>query len=262
MQTRFRLQAPLGIGPDGAVHRAVADRLGARPVALRRLPIPAGTARSVLRRDAETVATLGHPALAVVDDIVDVDDRHVLVASTLGTRGTLADRLLLGPLPVDEAVALARTVAEAVDSAHEVGLTHGRITASNVALTEAGPAVCDLVQSAALGRPGDVAADTRDAIRLAASLVAADDRTPRAAAYRALCRDAAAAGVGLDGFVRALRRIDGTARDDRPPPTVPVTPPIPVGNVVDDGSVGLVVAVSLAFGVLVGAIGTVLPAVR
>ena len=253
MQTRFRLDAPLGVGPDGLVHRGFAERLGARPVAVRRLPIPNGPARRTLRTDAETIAALGHPALAVVDDIVDLDDDNVLVASTLGTDGTLADRLVLGPLPLDQAIEIVRTVADAIRSAHGLGLCHGHLTPNNVLLTGTGPVVCDLVQAGALDRPRD--RDAADLVHLASQLVDAEDRSPRAAAYRSLCRWSTESDVGLDGFVAALARLDELPE----PPAVapPDEPPRPAPR--DDASIGLVVGASLAVGTLLGAIGTVLP---
>ncbi|MDE0805571.1 MAG: hypothetical protein OSA99_19900, partial [Acidimicrobiales bacterium] len=64
-QARYRTDGPIGMGPDGPVHRGLADRLGARPVAIRRLTVPLGSARAALRRDAEIIAMLGHPGLAV-----------------------------------------------------------------------------------------------------------------------------------------------------------------------------------------------------
>ncbi len=255
MQTRFRMETPLGVGPDGVVHRAVAERLGARPVALRRLAIPAGPARRTLRRDAETIAALGHPSLAVVDDIVEVDDDTVLVASTLGTQGTLADQLVLGPLAVDDAVEVVRTVAEAIDSAHRLGLTHGHISPSNVLRTESGPVVCDLVQAGALDRSaGD---DAADLLRLATTLVDGEDRSPRAAAYRSLCRWSSESSAGLDGLVAALSRLDQLATT--PTPTVP-TPAasVPPAERLDE-AIGVVVAASLAVGVFIGAAGTLFP---
>lgn len=254
MQSRLRLGTPLGVGPDGPVHRGVAERLGARQVAVRRLSIPAGPRRHRLRTDAETIAALGHPALAVIDDIVEVDDETVVVASTLGTEGTLADRLVLGPLPVDEAIEVVRTVADAIASAHRLGLTHGRITPSNVLLTETGPVVCDLVQAAALGRDGT--SDAADLVRLAAQLVDDQDRSPRAAAFRSLCRWSHESEVGLDGFVAALAKLD-----EVPAPSVVARPaPPPPAAPRDHASLGLVVGASLAVGALLGAVSTVLPA--
>lgn len=259
MQTRFRLDAPLGVGPDGIVHRGMAERLGARPVALRRLAVPAGPARHTLRTDAETIASLGHPALAVIEDIVDVDDETVLVATALGTEGTLADRLVLGPLPVDEAVEVVRTVASAVASAHGLGLTHGRLTPSNVLLTAQGPVVCDLVQAGALDRRSEPERDAADLIRLATSLVDGDDRSPRAAAYRALCRWSSESEAGVDGFIDALDRLDQVAK---PATATPPAVPMPAdGPRRDDAPVGLLVSASLAVGALVGAASALLPAI-
>ena len=259
MQMRFRLEAPLGVGPDGTVHRALAERLGARPVAVRRLPIPAGPRRRALRTDAETLATLGHPALAVVDDIVDLDDETVLVASTLGTDGTLADRLLLGSLPVDEAIDLVRTVADAIASAHRLGLVHGRLHANNVLLTPSGPVVCDLVQAGALDRPRD--RDAADLVHLASLLVDPNDRSSRAAAYRALCRWSHESDVGVDGFVTALARLDEVP-EHAPPSPSPIDSAAPAGRTPSDhASTGLVVGASLAVGTVMGVVGTVLPAV-
>lgn len=261
-QTRYRSDGPLGVGPDGPVHRALADRLGARPVAVRRLTVPAGTPRATLRRDAETIASLGHAGLACVDDIVDVDDDTVLVATTLGTGGTLADRLVLGPLAVDDAIQIVRTVADALDSAHRLGLAHGRVAATNVIFTDDGPVVCDLVQSAAvhgIGPGSDaVAADAAALVHLAATLVDGDDRSPRAAAYRSLCRWSAESCTDLTGFVAALDRMD-QAFDDAPvtpPPVVAATATAP-GS--DHAALGLVVSVSLAIGTLIGVVGTLLP---
>ena len=269
-QTRYRTDGPLGVGPDGPVHRALADRLGARPVAVRRIHAPVGAARAALRRDAETIATLGHRGLAVVDDIVDVDDETVLVASTLGTNGTLADRLVLGPIPVDDAVDLVRTVADALDSAHRIGLAHGRVSASNVLLTDDGPVLCDLVQSAAVHGvgPGEeaVAADAAALIHLAALLVDGADRSPRAAAYRSLCRWSAESCTDLTGFVVALSRLDAPTTEA---PTTEAPTPGPDAGASstttaatprsDHAALGLVVSVSLVIGTLIGVAGTLLP---
>lgn len=265
-QTRYRTDGPLGMGPDGPVHRGLADRLGARPVAVRRLTVPIGPARAVLRRDAETIAALGHPGLAVVDDIVDVDDETVLVASTLGTDGTLADRLVLGSIAVDDAVRIVRTVADALDSAHRLGLAHGRVTPANVVFTEDGPVLCDLVQSAAVHGvgPGEqaVANDAAALIHLAASLVDGDDRSPRAAAYRSLCRWSAESCTDLTGFVAALDRLDQVAHEAPAPPAANPAP-APQGTTTgtpDHAALGLVVSVSLAVGTVIGVVGTLLPA--
>ena len=209
---------------------------------------------------------LGHPGLAVVDDIVDVDDETVLVATTLGTDGTLADRLVLGSIPVDDAVRIIRVVADALDSAHRLGLAHGRIKATNVVFSDAGPVLCDLVQAAAVHGvgPGDdvVAADAAALIHLAASLVDGGDRSPRAAAYRSLCRWSAESCTDLAGFVVALDRLDQVASEARAMPRANSVPAFQGTPTVtpDHAALGLVVSVSLAVGAVIGVVGALLPA--
>ncbi|MDZ7674984.1 MAG: hypothetical protein U5K30_07950 [Acidimicrobiales bacterium] len=259
--TRYRVHEPLGLGPDGPVHRARAERLGARPVALRRLTVPAGTARARLRRDAETIAALGHPTLAVVHDIVEIDDEDVLVAATLGDRGSLADGRTLGPLAVDEAAPLVRSVADALASAHRLGLAHGRVRATNVVFTDDGPVLCDLAQSAALGREASIAGDVADLVHLAASLVADADRSPRAVAYRAICRWSAESATDVAGLVAALDRLDQVRpAPPRPPPAPAPAEPrgMPVDATVGSAAAGLVVGGSLVVGTTVGALATLL----
>lgn len=268
--TRYRVDRTLGTGPDGPVYRALAERLGARPVAMRRLSLAAGPARARLRRDAETVAALGHPALAVVTDIVEVDERHVLVASTLGTHGSLADRLAGGPLPVEEAIPLVTTLGDALAATHALGLAHGRVRATNVVFADDGPVLCDLAQAGALGRDATPTGDVADLVQLAAALVDGSDRSPRAAAYRAVCRSAAGSlgspgsAAGLAGLVAACAHVEAAgAPPPPPPPPRAATATEPRGRhpdpTVGSASAGLVVGTSLLVGTTVGALTTLLP---
>lgn len=258
---RYRVEGPVGVGPDGAVHRTTAERLGARPSALRTLDVPAGAARTRLRRDAEIVASLGHPGLALVTDVLEADEQSVQVVSTLGTGGSLEDRLVLGPLGADEAIEVACTVARALAAAHGVGLVHGRVSARNVVFTDAGPVVTDLVQAAALGRRADFGDDTVALLHLAASLVDGDDHSPRVSAYRSVCRWAIESDAGLAGFVRALQRLAATPGDVHAPPApgsiAAVGPDAPAH--LHSAVAGLVIAAALAAGAVIGAVGSLLP---
>lgn len=259
---RYRVDGPVGVGPDGPVHRATAERLGATPVALRRTEIADGPARDRLRRDAEIVAALGHPALAVVSDILEVDDRTVLLAGTLGTGGNLDDLLALGPVDVGRAISLLQTLADALRVAHAAGLAHGRITARNVVLTAdgGGPVLTDLAQAGAEGRDSTPRDDTRALLHLASRLVDGTDRSPRAAAYRAVCRWSLESEAALDGVLAALDRIDAAASIDEHPAAASIATrrveprPGPPATAV---AVGL----ALAAGATLGAVGTLLPAV-
>ena len=262
MTSHFRVEGTLGVGPDGPVLLAVPERLGGRPVALRRVEVHGDDVDRV-RRDCETLAGLGHPGLAVVEDLVEQPDGSVLLATPVAGGGTLAQRLVHGPLPLEEAIDVAATVADALAAAHRAGLTHRRLHAGNVLLGDDGPLVTDLAQGPVARpsrTPDPVADDVHDVARLALGLVDRADGSAAAADYRAACSALAEdPSLGLDDFLARLRRI-GTG-DDEPGPAVarpqatdePAAPPAR-GTVV-------VLAVSTAIGVLLGAAGTLLPAV-
>lgn len=253
---RYRVEGVLGAGPDGPVVRALPERLGARPVAIRIVPVPSGPDRHLLRTHCETVAGLDHDGLAAVLDVVDLDDAFVAVVTPEADQGTLADRLLLGALPAAEAVSLVGTLAGALAAAHRAGLTHRRLHAGNVLLTADGPLLTDLAQSAAAGRPSrspDPAADDlADLGRLAHELV--DPADPLAQPYRALCAAAAAGEIdGPEAFAVALAGIRPVvsvgACTDSAPSAVAAPGPRP-------GRLGLVAAVAMVVGTCLGAMPT------
>lgn len=162
----YRTLRTLGTGAGGWVDEVLPDRLGAEPLARRRAPVPAGPARARLRDQAEALARLGHPAIATVVDLVEVDDDHVEVVRTLGTDGTLADRLAAGPLPTQEADAVVRALEDALAAAHAVGVAHGNVSASNVLARDGGWLLADFgLASAGDDRsPGDPFATDLDAL--------------------------------------------------------------------------------------------------
>jgi hypothetical protein len=254
---RYRIEGVLGSGPDGPVVRAVAERLGARPVAVRCLSLPDGAGRRLLRIHSETIAGLDHDGLACVHDVVEIDDTTLALVTAEAEHGTLADRLVLGPLPVEEAAPLVRTVARALAAAHAAGLTHRRLHAGNILLTDAGPAITDLAQAAAVGRPsrtGDPAADDlSDLGRLAHDLV--DGGDPLTGAFRAACARAIAGELdGPGAFADALEGThpgepsDASAACHRSPAGQPV---------VRTKRLGLVVAAAMVVGVCLGAAPTI-----
>ena len=165
---------------------------------------------------------------------------------------------------MDEAVRVMRAVADAIESAHGLGLVHGRVSATNVLFTDDGPVVGDLVHAAALGMREAPTTDAAAVVHLAASLVDPDDRFPRATAYRAVCRWSAESDASVRGFLAALQRLDhlavGDAKAALPPagtaPAVCAPPPLDRST-----AFGLVAGVSLGVGAVVGAVATWLPAV-
>ena len=135
----YRIVAPLGAGGMGEVFRATDTRLG-RDVALKRLPEafakdPERLAR--FEREAKLLASLQHPNIATLFGLEDVGGERVL-AMELVPGLDLKERLAQGPLPVDEALAVARQVAEALEEAHEHGIVHRDLKPANVKLTPDG----------------------------------------------------------------------------------------------------------------------------
>ncbi len=131
----YQVTAPLGAGGMGEVYRARDARLN-RDVALKVLPEafardPERLAR--LKREAQVLAGLNHSGIAAIYGLEETDGTHALVLE-LVEGPTLADRLRSGPVPVDEAVAIARQMAEALEAAHDVGIVHRDLKPANVKL--------------------------------------------------------------------------------------------------------------------------------
>jgi eukaryotic-like serine/threonine-protein kinase len=122
----------------GAVYRARDTRLG-RDVALKALPAsmakdPSRLAR--LRREARILASLSHPHVATLFGLEETDGDTVLVMELVEGQ-TLHDRLRR-PLPMAEALELARQIAEGLEAAHEQGILHRDLKPENVAVTAKG----------------------------------------------------------------------------------------------------------------------------
>ena len=140
----YRITGALGAGGMGEVWRAEDTRLG-REVALKTLR---GDRREDpelrvrFEREARMVATLAHPNICTLFDVGEHDGRHFLVMEYLEGE-TLAGRLARGPLPVRDAVAIARQIAAALAAAHEAGIVHRDLKPGNVMLTRAGAKLLD-----------------------------------------------------------------------------------------------------------------------
>ena len=123
----------LGAGGMGEVYRARDTRLG-REVAIKVvLDVFASDADRVARfqREAKVLASLNHPHIAALYGIEEADGRHFLVMELVEGQ-TLADRLVHGPLPVAEALAIAVQIADALETAHEKGIVHRDLKPANV----------------------------------------------------------------------------------------------------------------------------------
>ena len=120
----------------GEVYRARDTKLG-RDVAIKILPAeftrePERVAR--FKREAQVLASLNHPHIAAIYGLESADDRQFLVLELVDGE-TLARRIARGPMPVAEALAVARQIAEALDAAHEKGIIHRDLKPSNIAFT-------------------------------------------------------------------------------------------------------------------------------
>ena len=129
----YEVIALLGTGGMGEVYRARDTNLG-RDVALKVLPTafaldPERLAR--FRREAQVLATLNHPHIASIYGLEESPGGLGLVLE-LVDGPTLADRLVHGPLPLDEAWPIARQVSEALEAAHDHGIVHRDLKPANI----------------------------------------------------------------------------------------------------------------------------------
>src|SRR5690348_8143489 len=133
----YEILAPLGAGGMGEVYRARDTRLG-RDVALKVLP--EAFARDAermarLRREAQVLASLNHPNIAAIYGFEDSGATHALVME-LVEGPTLSARIKQGAIPVEEALPIARQIAEALEYAHERGIVHRDLKPGNIKITD------------------------------------------------------------------------------------------------------------------------------
>ncbi|HEV2423895.1 MAG TPA: protein kinase [Terriglobia bacterium] len=137
--SHYRITAAIGKGGMGEVYRATDTRLG-RDVALKFLPENfASDADRMARfqREAQVLASLNHPYIATIYGLEEAAGVRALVIE-LVEGPTLADRIEHGPIPLDEALPLARQIAEGLEYAHESGIVHRDLKPANVNVTPQG----------------------------------------------------------------------------------------------------------------------------
>ncbi len=135
----FEVGVLLGVGGMGEVYRATDSGLK-RQVAIKVLPASlAGDTRRIARfqREAEILAALNHPNIAHIHGLEKSDGAIALVME-LVEGATLADRIARGAIPLDEALAIARQIAEALEAAHEQGIIHRDLKPSNIKVRDDG----------------------------------------------------------------------------------------------------------------------------
>jgi serine/threonine protein kinase len=135
----YQLYERVGAGGMGEVYRARDTRLQ-RDVAVKILPeafAADGNRRARFEREALVLASLNHPNIATIHGFEDEDGVHALVMELVDGE-TLADRIVRGPVPVAEALAIARQIADALDAAHERGVVHRDLKPANIKLSSSG----------------------------------------------------------------------------------------------------------------------------
>src|SRR4030095_6975921 len=129
----YKITAQIGVGGMGEVYRATDTNLG-RQVAIKVLPDtfaqdPDRLAR--FDREAKTLASLNHPNIAIIHGLEKADGIRALVME-LVEGSTLADRIAQGPSSVEEALPIARQIADALEAAHEQSIIHRDLKPANV----------------------------------------------------------------------------------------------------------------------------------
>jgi hypothetical protein len=132
----FRFEQRIGSGGMGVVYRATDLDLG-RQVAVKTLPRVTTEHVSRLRREAQTMASVVHPNLAVIHGIETWRGIPFLVEEYLAG-GTLADRLRAGRMDIDAALTLGVTLAGVLGQLHAAGVVHCDIKPSNIGFTNGG----------------------------------------------------------------------------------------------------------------------------
>jgi serine/threonine-protein kinase len=135
----FEILSPSGAGGMGEVYRARDTKLD-RDVALKILPELFATDPDRLarfQREAQVLASLNHPNIAAIYGLEETEAIRAIVME-LVDGPTLADRLARGPMPLDEAMSIARQMAEALEAAHDRGVIHRDLKPANVKVTSEG----------------------------------------------------------------------------------------------------------------------------
>jgi eukaryotic-like serine/threonine-protein kinase len=165
--TKFLIIDAIGHGGMGEVYRAHDSRLG-RDVAIKILPRRFALDADRLarfKREAQVLGSLDHPNITGIHGVEESDDVQALVLE-LVEGPTLAERMARGPIPIDEAVPIARQIAEGLEAAHERGVVHRDLKPANVKLRPDGTVklldfgLAKLTQSETLRSPAVVATPT------------------------------------------------------------------------------------------------------
>jgi dienelactone hydrolase len=162
----YRIEEQLDSGGMGAVYRALDTRLG------RQVAIKVGFAQFSDRfhREARMIAALNHSNVCTLHDIGSTSEVPGFLVMEFVEGSTLADLLQKGPLPIREALQIARQIASALAAAHERGIVHRDLKPANVKITPQG-VVKVLDFGLAKGFPGSAVELTRGTITAQGAII-------------------------------------------------------------------------------------------
>ena len=168
----YRIDRLIGSGGMGHVYLATDTRLD-RSVALKVLTTALASDpqfRARFDREARAIAALAHPHICTLYDVGSHDRTDFLVMEYLDGQ-TLAARIEQGPLPLDQALALAIDIADALAAAHQHGIVHRDLKPGNIMLTRTGAKLLDFGLAKPLARsfPAGLSGTTTTSARLTAA---------------------------------------------------------------------------------------------
>src|SRR4029434_6001111 len=135
----YEIIAAIGAGGMGEVYRARGTKLHSDG-ALKILPEAFAADHDRLTRftrEAQTLASLNHPNIAQIHGLDDSTSVHALVIEWV-EGPDLAHRLSRGPIPVDETIAIAKQIADAIEAAHDQGIVHRDLKPANIKVRDDG----------------------------------------------------------------------------------------------------------------------------
>ena len=135
----FEIVEIIGRGGMGVVYLARDTKLK-RSVAVKSIPVEMqadSTARKRFRREAELLASLNHPNIAVIHEIIEEEKSGYLILEYVPGE-TLAERIANEPFKLEEALSIGRQIAEAISAAHEKGIVHRDLKPGNIKITPDG----------------------------------------------------------------------------------------------------------------------------
>ena len=136
----FEVERVIGQGGMGVVYLARDTKLD-RYVAIKSMPaglLSTPTDQTRLKREAKVLASLNHPNIAVIHDIIEQDDYSGYLVLEYVPGETLSERIKRETLTMDEALSIGRQIAEAISAAHKKGVVHRDLKPGNIKITPEG----------------------------------------------------------------------------------------------------------------------------